>query len=143
MSERARLLQRMERARRALNAATDPLLTRLDDVIDPGDGTLVRDLLAHIGGWQRVVERRIAVRSAGGANGPIDVDDYNRALRELGRQWSDDEVRWEFDAAYRALRAVVASAPEELCLEGGYVRRQAETVAVHHYVEHLELGAAP
>jgi hypothetical protein len=126
----------MSEARAQLTAITDQLANRLDDVAD-SDGMRVRDLLAHFAGWQRVAVRRIRTRMADGQTQAIDADDYNPHLLALGRQWSDDEVMWEFNDAYATLVIAVQDAPEAECGAEGYVFRFADRTARTHYPEHL------
>ena len=140
MSDRDALLASMGEARTQLTAVTDQLADRLDDVA-ASDGLRVRDLLAHFAGWQRVAARRIRTRMADGQIQPIEADDYNPHLLALGRQWSDDEVLWEFNDAYAALVIAVHDAPEAECGVDGYVFRFADRTACTHYPDHLpDLG---
>jgi len=136
MSDRDALLANMRRARDELTTVTDQLTHRLDAVAD-SDGMRVRDLLAHFAGWQRVATRRIRTRLADGQTQPIEADDYNPHLLALGRQWSDDEVLWEFDDAYATLVLAVQEAPEAECGEDGFVFRFADRTARTHYPDHL------
>ena len=126
----------MSEARAQLTSITEQLTHRLDDVAD-SDGMRVRDLLAHFAGWQRVATRRIRTRMADGQIQPIEADDYNPHLLALGRQWSDDEVIWEFSDAYAALEVAVHDAPEAECGVEGYVFRFADRTARTHYPDHL------
>ena len=68
---------------------------------------------------------------------PIEADDYNPHLLGLGRQWSDDEVIWEFNDAYATLEVAVQGAPEAQCGVEGYVFRFADRTARTHYPDHL------
>lgn len=136
MSDRDALLAGMERARTRLTAVTDRLAHRLDDVVD-ADGMRVRDLLAHFAGWQRVAARRIRTRMGGGQIQSIEADDYNPHLLAQSRQWSDDEVMWEFNDAYATLVSAVRDAPEAECGAQGYAFRFADRTARTHYPEHL------
>jgi hypothetical protein len=136
MSDRDALLSSMAEARAQLTAVTDQLAHRLDDVAD-SDGMRVRDLLAHFAGWQRVATRRIRTRMADGQIQPIEADDYNPHLLALSRQWSEDEVMWEFNDAYAALVTAVRDAPEAECGAEGYAFRFADRTARTHYPDHL------
>ena len=136
MSARDALLASMSEARAQLTGITDQLTHRLDDVAD-SDGMRVRDLLAHFAGWQRVATRRIRTRMADGQIQPIEADDYNPHLLALGRQWSDDEVIWEFNDAYATLEVAVQDAPDAECGVEGYVFRFADRTARTHYPDHL------
>ena len=136
MSDRDALLASMDEARAQLTAVTDQLAHRLNDIAD-SDGMRVRDLLAHFAGWQRVATRRIRTRIADGETQPIEADDYNPHLLALSRQWSDDEVVWEFNDAYAALVSAVLDAPEAECVEEGYAFRFADRTARTHYPDHL------
>ena len=136
MSDREALLASMAEARAQLTAVIGQLAHRLDDVAD-SDGMRVRDLLAHFAGWQRVATRRIRTRMADGQTQPIEADDYNPHLLALGRQWSDDEVLWEFNDAYATLVSAVRDAPEAECGVDGYAFRFADRTARTHYPDHL------
>ena len=136
MSARDDLLGLMDAARAELTTVTDKLRQRLGEVADAG-GMTVRDLLVHYAGWQRVAARRIGTRVAGGEVRPIEADDYNPLLAQLGRQWSDDEAVWEFDDAYRAIVEAVRAAPESECTPDGWAYRYAERTGRSHYPDHL------
>ena len=136
MSARDALLASMSEARAQLTGITDQLTQRFGDVAD-SDGMRVRDLLAHFAGWQRVAVRRIRTRMADGQIQPIEADDYNPHLLALGRQWSDDEVMWEFNDAYATLVLAVQDAPAAECGVEGYVFRFADRTARMHYPDHL------
>lgn len=80
---------------------------------------------------------RIGALKAGGEVHPVEADDYNALLLAIGRLWSDDEVRWEFDDAFATMLEAVRTSPEEACAEGGWARRYADRMAGSHYGEHL------
>lgn len=126
----------MGEARARLTDVTDQLAHRLDEVAD-SDGMRVRDLLAHFAGWQRVATRRIRTRMADGQIQPLEADDYNPHLVALSRQWSDDEVLWEFNDAYVTLVSAVRDAPAAECGPEGYAFGFAERTARTHYPDHL------
>jgi hypothetical protein len=130
------VIERMMEQRRTLTGVTDRLTSRLDEEIGT-DGWTVRDLLAHYAAWQRHAIRRMGTLKAGGEIKPIEADDFNPLAMSISRMWSDDEVLWEFEAAFNDLVEVVRSAPEEACVGEGWAIRYADRTAGSHYPEHL------
>ena len=130
------LVERMLEDRRALTAVTDQLSSRLAEEIGT-DGWTVRDLLAHYAAWQRHAIRRMGTLRAGGEIQLIEADDFNPLAMSISRMWSDDEVRFEFDAAFQDLVEVVRGAPEDECVGEGWAFRYADRTAGSHYPEHL------
>jgi hypothetical protein len=136
MGAQDELIERMMTERRRLTAVTDRLMTRLDEEVGT-DGWSVRDLLAHYAAWQRHAIRRMGTLKAGGEIQPIEADDFNPLAMAISRMWSEDEVRWEFEAAFNDLVEVVRSAPEDACVDEGWAIRYADRTAGSHYPEHL------
>jgi hypothetical protein len=130
------LIDRMMDERRTLTSVTDRLMSRLDEQIGT-DGWSVRDVLAHYAAWQRHAIRRMGTLASGGEIKLIEADDFNPLAMSISRMWSDDEVRYEFDAAFQDLVETVQAAPDEECVGEGWAIRYADRTAGTHYPEHL------
>ena len=136
MGAREELIERMMTERRSLKAVTDRLTSRLDEEVGT-DGWKVRDLLAHYAAWQRHAIRRMGTLKSGGEIKLIEADEFNPLAMSISRMWSDDEILYEFDAAFHDLVDVVRNAPEEACMGEGWAIRYADRTAGSHYPEHL------
>lgn len=136
MGARDELIERMMTERSGLTAMTDRLTSRLDEQIGT-DGWNVRDLLAHYAAWQRHAIRRMGTLKGGGEIKLIEADDFNPLAMSISRLWSDDEILYEFEAAFQDLVKVVRNAPEEACVGEGWAIRYADRTAGSHYPEHL------
>lgn len=130
------LIERMMDERQTLRAVTDRLTSRLDEGIGT-DGWSVRDALAHYAAWQRHAIRRMGTLSAGGEIKMIEADDFNPLAMSISRMWSDDEILYEFEAAFQDLVEVVRNAPDDACVGEGWAIRYADRTAGSHYPEHL------
>ena len=136
MGARDELIERMVEERRTLTSVTDRLMDRLDEEVGT-DGWTVRDLLAHYAAWQRHAIRRMGTLKSGGEIQMLEADDFNPLAMSISRMWSDDEIRYEFEAAFQDLLEVVRDAPEEACVGEEWAVRYADRTAGSHYPEHL------
>jgi hypothetical protein len=136
-------------------ARLEAVLAGFDDaaMLDRVDGDWTRkDVLAHLGAWERRIVEHLATLRAGSApDGSVATDELNDRFFEASRDVSLDAVRASEDAAYRGLLAAIDDASDEELFDGGHFAwTEGDPLAEwfrgnsdEHFDEHLEQLARP
>ena len=103
----------------------------------------VRDIVAHIIGWQE--ELRPALQRIARGERPIpegvsydDVDAWNARFAASRRDAAASEVLLELDRSHEAFMQAAAAVPEERFAAGKTAYRIVDQNSAHHYHEHAE-----
>jgi hypothetical protein len=148
---RTELLDAIRTGRRTLD---DTLAGFSDDqMADRIDETWTRkDVLAHVGAWERRVVALLERLRAGAPAGPaVETDELNERYWREDRDRPLDDVRASEAADYDALIAAVEGASDEELFDGGHFDwTEGEPLANwfrgnsdEHYAEHLEQLTRP
>jgi uncharacterized protein (TIGR03083 family) len=112
MNDGERLIERLDQSRRAMQRA----LSSVDAQREICPGWTVREILAHIAGWDEVGTGTVRAHSAGEAPPPLEIrgiDAYNEALISKCEGLSYEEVVQCWRSTRRELVDALADAPPE------------------------------
>jgi hypothetical protein len=101
----------------------------------------VKDILAHVSGWQREMVPALGRIGRGERPTPEGTDysnvhPWNDVFVERQRSRSLAEMRQELDDAFVAFRAAAVAVPEERWERGRTVDRMIHASGISHYREH-------
>jgi hypothetical protein len=144
--DRPALLAAIESGRRRLEAvlAGTPDAAMLDRVDDEWTR---KDVVAHLGGWERRVVSLVEMLRAGEIPGDaVETDELNARFFAASRDRPLDEVRAGEAQAYAAMLAEIAACTDEELFDGGHFGwTEGDPLADwfrangdEHYDEHLE-----
>ncbi len=144
MEESERLIERLDQGRRAMRA----LVTELDTSREIYPQWTIKEILAHIAGWDEVVTA--ALRAHAGGNEPDalavkGVDAYNALLAQACEPLTVEQVVKDWKQARSQLKAALSELPPEKFREPlnypwGWRGSVAQVVAIlaDHEKEHAE-----
>jgi hypothetical protein len=136
-------------------ARLDAVLDAFDEVamLEVVDDTWTRkDVVAHLGAWERRVVQHLATLRAGDhPSGGVETDELNERSSRESRDRSLAEVRASEREAYDALLAAIAGASDEELFDGSHFPwTDGDPLADwfrgnsdEHYEEHLEQLTRP
>jgi uncharacterized protein (TIGR03083 family) len=144
MDQNERLIERLDKGRRALQAMMVGL--NRDREICPG--WTIKEVVAHIAGWDDVVTAALRAHIAGAVPTPLDppgIDDYNDVILSRCEALSYDEVTQYWRTARRELKDTLLDMPseklpEQLLYPWGERGNAARIVAIlaEHEKEHAD-----
>lgn len=147
---RKRLMELLDKTRRETRA----LLSSLDPerVIHTGERAWrVRDILGHLGVWNREAVRSLKAYAEGGEYHCIPTDaqyyEYNGPAADERKAWTLEQVWAEYEAAHDQLRSLVETMPAEKWdgemvypwNEQGRVAQLISVMMDHERVDHCDL----
>jgi len=140
MSYKDDLLQRLDAERAAFKQALAGLSEEEMTHVWLGSWS-VKQILAHVAGWQREMKPALDRVSRGERPTPegtdySDVQPWNEGFVERQKELSVAELLKELDDAFVAYRAAAVSVPEERFEPGRAVDRMLHASGVGHYREH-------
>lgn len=112
MDESERLIERLDRGRRALQG----MMVGLDPNAELCPGWTIREVLAHIAGWDEVATGALRAHAAGtkpAALNPSGIDDYNDVILRRCEPLSYEEVMQYWRRARRELKEALTDMPAE------------------------------
>ena len=151
MHEAERLIERLNRSRNAMQRA----VSSVDAELELCPGWTVREMLAHVAGWDEVGTSTVRAHAAGMAPEPLEIqgiDAYNNMLIAKCEALSHEEVIQYWRSARRELVDAVEETPPEKLREPaefpwgekGNITRLVSILAEHemeHAHEILELAS--
>ena len=142
MQDNERLIQQLDEARAELHV----LLQGIDTGIEFSPAWTIKEVLAHITGWDEVVIASLRAHLAGEGFGPPaveDIDETNARLGAAREALSYDQLVEEWQELREYLRTLIREMPQEkleqqILFPWGQRCTTAEVVAifVHHEREH-------
>ena len=141
VSDREQVYSQLEKARQQLLAAVDGLKPEQMTVPMMGDWS-VKDILAHVASWEEFAlpDLRRAAKShipALASFREAEVDDWNRMLMSLRRNFPLDQVTTELKEYREATIAALDALPDERLAQGQFPWIMA-MITVRHDREHAE-----
>jgi hypothetical protein len=112
MEERERLLERLDQARRAMQA----VLTDVDTQREIYPQWTIKEILAHIGGWDEVATDALRAHAAGDTSPRLAVsgiDAQNAQMVACCEELTYEQVVGNWKLARRQLKAVLSEMPTE------------------------------
>jgi ribosome modulation factor len=144
MDQNERLIERLDQGRRALQG----MMVGLDRSMEICPGWTIKEVLAHIAGWDEVATDALQAHAAGGIPAPLDppgIDDCNEAVVRRCEALSYEEVLQYWRQARRDLKNTLMDMPaekldEQLLYPWGERGNAARIVAIlaEHEKEHAE-----
>lgn len=114
MEESQRLIERLDQGRRALQG----MMVGLDREVEICPGWTIKEILAHIAGWDDVASDALRAHAAGAVPAALDppgIDDYNEVIVRRCEALSYEEVVQYWRQARRELKeALTDMSPESL-----------------------------
>lgn len=141
MSDREQVYSQLEEARQELLAAIDGLKPEQMTVPMLEDWS-VKDVLAHVASWEEFAlpDLRRAAKGhipALASFREAEVDDWNRALMSLRRNFPLDQVMSELKEYREATIAALDALPDERLAQGQFARIMAD-ITVQHDRDHAQ-----
>ncbi len=141
MSDREQIYSQLEDARKKLLAAIDGLKPE-QMTVPVVDDWSVKDLLAHVACWdefvlpdlKRVAKGRIPALAS---FREAEVNDWNRMLMSLRRNFPLDQAMTELKEHREATMAALDALPDERLAQGQFPWIMA-TIAAHHDLGHAQ-----
>lgn len=141
--DRTRLLGRLDRAWKALEASYAGLTD--EELLEPGvtGAWSVRDIIAHVTWWEAEALAHLPVILAGGRPPRYSVtyggiDAFNARMTERKRALSLAQVLRERDEVHRRLVALIEGAPDDQLTRETRFRRRLRLDTYGHYPKHAE-----
>ncbi len=133
----------------ALSEAHDDLLIAADAAVTRGDphdddGWGVREILAHIAGWEAEAARRLPLLAAGAASLEYDADAFNAAAVAAYGGQGLREVRDDLERVHARLVSLLDDLGEDLFAPGGAAHEWTVALDAHsrRHARDLMGGAA-
>ena len=144
MEQSERLIERLDQGRRALQG----MMIGLDRNMEICPGWTIKEVLAHIAGWDEVATGALRAHTSGAIPEPLDppgIDDYNAVVVRRFEALSYDEVIQYWRRARRELKDALLDMPadriyEPLLYPWGERGNAARIVAIlaEHEKEHAD-----
>lgn len=144
MEQNERLIERLDQGRRALQG----MMVGLDRSVEICPGWTIKEILAHIAGWDEVATAALRAHADGAVPPPLDppgIDDCNEIMVRKCEALSYDEVVQYWRQARRELKNTLMDMPadklnEQLLYPWGERGNAARIVAIlaGHEKEHAD-----
>lgn len=112
MEQNERLIERLDQGRRALQG----MMIDLDRSLEICPGWTIKEVLAHVAGWDEIATGALRAHAAGAVPAPLDppgIDDCNEAMVRRCEALSFDEVVQYWRKARRELKETLIDMPPE------------------------------
>ncbi len=144
MDQKERLIERLDQGRRALQG----MMVDLDRSMEICPGWTIKEILAHVAGWDEVVTAALQAHVDGAVPAPLDppgIDDCNEVMIRKCEVLSYEEVAQYWRQARRELKNTLMDMPadklnEQLLYPWGERGNAARVVAIlsEHEKEHAD-----
>jgi hypothetical protein len=141
--DKSQLLVRLDKAWQELQASYAGLSEA--ELAQPGvtDDWSVKDIIAHVTGWEEEALTHLPHIQAGGQSPRYSVtyggiDAFNAQMTELKRELSLAEVLRQHEETHRRLVDYVQNAPEDQITRETLFRRRLRLNTYRHYPEHAK-----